>query len=86
MFQKLQGDQAIFQKAIFVLANLVGIGLAIYKFNSMGLLPTHQSDWLEFLEPQKVYIYTQLKILETKVHIFIFSFTRVWRSLEEGFY
>ena len=53
VFQKLQGDQAIFQKAIFVLANLVGIGLAIYKFNSMGVLPTHQSDWLEFLEPQK---------------------------------
>ena len=80
VFQKLQGDQAIFQKAIFVLANLVGIGLAIYKFNSMGVLPTHQSDWLEFLEPQKVY--TQLKILETKVHIFIFSFTEfgdLWR-------
>lgn len=53
-FKNLVGDQAIFQKAIFVLGNLAVIGLAIYKFHSMGLLPTYQSDWLEFQEPQKV--------------------------------
>ena len=77
MFQKLQGDQAIFQKAIFVLANLVGIGLAIYKFNSMGVLPTHQSDWLEFLEPQKVY--THIRNKSTYLHFSFTEFGDLWR-------
>ena len=53
-FKNLVGDQAIFQKAVYVFGNLAVIGLAVYKFHSMGLLPTYQSDWLEFQEPQKV--------------------------------
>ncbi len=52
---KLLGDQAIFMKGIYILGNIAALAFALYKFNSMGLLPTHQSDWLEFLEPQKVY-------------------------------
>jgi len=40
------------QKFIFFLGNLVNIGLALYKCHSMGLLPTHASDWLAFVEPQ----------------------------------
>ena len=51
---KLLGDQAIFMKGIYILGNIAALAVALYKFNSMGLLPTHQSDWLEFLEPQKV--------------------------------
>ena len=51
---KFKGDQAIFQKGMFVLANVMGIALAVYKFNNMGVLPTHKSDWLEFQEPQQV--------------------------------
>ncbi len=51
---KLLGDQAIFMKGIYILGNIAALAFALYKFNSMGLLPTHQSDWLEFLEPQKV--------------------------------
>ena len=39
---------------VYLLANIVGIMLAVYKFHSMGVLPTHQSDWLEFMEPRKV--------------------------------
>ncbi|XP_003385718.1 PREDICTED: ER membrane protein complex subunit 4-like [Amphimedon queenslandica] len=53
-FKNLVGDQAIFQKAVYVFGNLAVIALAVYKFHSMGLLPTYQSDWLEFQEPQKI--------------------------------
>lgn len=53
-FKNFVGEQAIFQKAAFIFGNLVMFGLATYKVHSMGLLPTYQSDWLEFQEPQKV--------------------------------
>ncbi|EFN84454.1 Transmembrane protein 85 [Harpegnathos saltator] len=41
-------------KALFTLQQrqLVNIALALYKCQSMGLLPTHASDWLAFVEPQ----------------------------------
>lgn len=50
-FKVIEGGYAIQQKFIFVLGNLVNIGLAIYKCHSMGLLPSHSSDWLAFVEP-----------------------------------
>ena len=31
--------------------NLAGVALAMYKCHSMGLLPTHVSDWLAFADP-----------------------------------
>ena len=55
VFRRLTGDQAILQKMVYVLANLVVIGLAVYKCNAMGLLPTAQSDWLEFMAARKVF-------------------------------
>ena len=54
VFDKLKGDQAIMQKLMYILANLIGIALAVYKFNSMGLLPTSPSDWLEFIDVKTV--------------------------------
>ncbi len=39
------------QKAVFVLGNLANVALAMYKCHSMGLLPTHASDWLAFADP-----------------------------------
>lgn len=41
------------QKFIFFIGNLINIGLALYKCHSMGLLPTHASDWLAFVDPQQ---------------------------------
>ena len=49
VFVKLSGDQAVLQIMVYLLANVVGICLGLYKVNAMGLLPTHQSDWLEFM-------------------------------------
>nr|XP_054748280.1 ER membrane protein complex subunit 4-like [Lytechinus pictus] len=53
-YKMLEGSpQALIQKVVYFIANLLGIALALYKCSSMGLLPTHSSDWLSFLEPQQ---------------------------------
>lgn len=49
-FESVAANIAL-QKFIFFIGNLVNIGLALYKCHSMGLLPTHASDWLAFVEP-----------------------------------
>lgn len=51
-FKMVENSSALGQKAVYVLGNLVNIGLALYKCQSMGLLPIHSSDWLAFVEPQ----------------------------------
>uniref|UniRef100_U5EVH5 ER membrane protein complex subunit 4 n=1 Tax=Corethrella appendiculata TaxID=1370023 RepID=U5EVH5_9DIPT len=51
-FKVIEGISATGQKFVYMLGNLVNIGLALYKCHSMGLLPTHSSDWLAFVEPQ----------------------------------
>lgn len=51
-FKVIEGTNAFGQKFIFFLGQLVNIILALYKCQSMGLLPTHASDWLAFVEPQ----------------------------------
>ncbi|XP_006818021.2 ER membrane protein complex subunit 4-like [Saccoglossus kowalevskii] len=45
--------QSLVQKFVYFLGNIGGVGLAAYKCSSMGLLPTHASDWISFLEPQE---------------------------------
>ena len=39
------------QKLAYILGNLINIAMAMYKCHSMGLLPTHSSDWLAFADP-----------------------------------
>ncbi|XP_066597421.1 ER membrane protein complex subunit 4 [Prorops nasuta] len=51
-FKVAEGTQAVGQKFVYLLGQLVNIALALYKCQSMGLLPTHASDWLAFVEPQ----------------------------------
>ena len=54
-YKMLDGSPAAWaQKAVYFVSNLAGIALALYKCQSMGLLPTHSSDWLSFLEPAQV--------------------------------
>ncbi|KAL3104211.1 hypothetical protein niasHS_002238 [Heterodera schachtii] len=38
-------------KIVFALGNLCAIALAVYKCHTMGLLPNHASDWLDFVPP-----------------------------------
>ncbi|GAB6030405.1 hypothetical protein CHUAL_007283 [Chamberlinius hualienensis] len=52
-FRMIQGQHAAAQKFVYLLGNVACIALALYKCQSMGLLPTHASDWLEFVEAQK---------------------------------
>uniref|UniRef100_H2Y8I3 ER membrane protein complex subunit 4 n=1 Tax=Ciona savignyi TaxID=51511 RepID=H2Y8I3_CIOSA len=44
-------SQYIFQTFLYLLGNCLALALAVYKCNSMGLLPTHASDWLAFADP-----------------------------------
>jgi len=39
-------------KLIYLLGNLTQLGLALYKCQSMGLLPTYNSDWIAFADQQ----------------------------------
>ncbi|CAH0557566.1 unnamed protein product [Brassicogethes aeneus] len=39
------------QMIVYVLGHLLNIGLALFKCQSMGLLPIYSSDWLAFVEP-----------------------------------
>ncbi|OWR42886.1 ER membrane protein complex subunit 4 [Danaus plexippus] len=50
-FKMVEGTQAAGQKFVYIIGNIVNILLALYKCQSMGLLPTHSSDWLAFEEP-----------------------------------
>lgn len=52
-FATIEGNQAFLQKFVYFLGNIACLGLALYKCQSMGLLPTHSSDWLDFLENPK---------------------------------
>ncbi|XP_017769831.1 PREDICTED: ER membrane protein complex subunit 4 [Nicrophorus vespilloides] len=51
-FKLVEDSSAAAQKLVYLLGNFINIGLALYKCQSMGLLPTHSSDWLAFVEPQ----------------------------------
>jgi hypothetical protein len=51
-FKIVEDSNAAPQKIVYMIGNLVNLGLALYKCQSMGLLPTHSSDWLAFVEPQ----------------------------------
>lgn len=47
-------SQKFLQGLVYLIGNLMGLALAVYKCQSMGLLPTHASDWLAFIEPPEV--------------------------------
>lgn len=38
-------------KLLFIALNLAGLGLGVWKLNTLGLLPTHASDWVSSLPP-----------------------------------
>uniref|UniRef100_A0A8C2N8J6 ER membrane protein complex subunit 4 n=1 Tax=Cricetulus griseus TaxID=10029 RepID=A0A8C2N8J6_CRIGR len=44
-------NQKFLQGLIYLIGNLMGLALAVYKCRSLGLLPTHASDWLAFIKP-----------------------------------
>ncbi|KAK3086289.1 hypothetical protein FSP39_016371, partial [Pinctada imbricata] len=52
-FKMIEGSQAPLQKIVYMFGNLVCLALAVYKCQTMGLLPTFASDWLAFVDPQK---------------------------------
>lgn len=45
---------------MFLVGNGLGLALALYKCQAMGLLPTRPSDWLAFVAPPQVRVDTRL--------------------------
>ncbi|WAR12758.1 EMC4-like protein [Mya arenaria] len=52
-FKMIEGRQATLQKFVYIVGNMVSLGLAVYKCQTMGLLPTTASDWLAFIDVPK---------------------------------
>jgi len=52
-FKMIEGKNSAIQRFVYFIGNLSGVALAVYKCQVMGLLPTHASDWLAFVEPQQ---------------------------------
>jgi hypothetical protein len=52
--KQFEGGQAVYQKLVFVMANIALVCLAAYKCHSMGLLPLYKSDWIDFLDIRRV--------------------------------
>jgi len=53
-----KSPQYVIQTVVYILGQFVGLSLAVYKCNVMGLLPTHPSDWLAFKTPPSRIEYT----------------------------
>ncbi|XP_074599191.1 ER membrane protein complex subunit 4 [Brevipalpus obovatus] len=51
-YKLIEGSLHVVQKIIYLIGNLACLMLALWKCQSMGLLPLHPSDWLDFIEPQ----------------------------------
>lgn len=87
VYRQLKGDQAIIQIIVYVLANLAGIGLGLYKFHNMGLLPTAQSDWLEFMEERRVRLINVATTCVWQVDIAtVYEFALSWSDAESRIY
>ncbi|KAM6159912.1 ER membrane protein complex subunit 4-like [Erethizon dorsatum] len=51
-FKMLESSsQKFLQGLVYLIGNLMGLALAVYKCQSMGFLLSHASDWLAFTEP-----------------------------------
>ena len=53
-FATLEGEQSFLMKIIYMFGNIALLCMALYKCQSMGLLPTSPSDWIEFVEHKEV--------------------------------
>eukprot|EP01147_Barroeca_monosierra_P000760 gene760-4050_t len=70
-FAKLSKDQSfILPKIVYALGQLAVIGLAAWKCSGLGLIPTTQGDWLEFLPhvPHQVNIAPESRIYNETHH------------------
>lgn len=47
-------DKMLLVKLVYVLTNLMAVGVGVWKVGKMGLLPTTRSDWLAWEEAREV--------------------------------
>ena len=44
-------ESFVAQQGLYLLVNAASMGLAVYKAAGMGIIPSTQADWLEFMTP-----------------------------------
>ena len=66
----IDGTHATLQRGVYVISNMLAVALAVYKCQVMGLLPTHPSDWLAFVEPQTVSKKAMTGCLLAEINVF----------------
>ncbi|KAF9681334.1 hypothetical protein SADUNF_Sadunf06G0215200 [Salix dunnii] len=69
-------------KLVFIALNLGGLALGIWKLNTLGLLPTHASDWVSSLPPAKdqepyYYSFACLFFRRSNIHVVVFLCSNV---------
>lgn len=52
----MESSMLFMPKLVYCILYFIGIGIALFKFNSLGLLPTTASDWYIIFPLQKVNI------------------------------
>lgn len=52
----MESSMLFMPKFVYCVLYFIGIGIALFKFNSLGLLPTTASDWYIIFPLQKVNI------------------------------
>lgn len=48
--QEHRSNSLLCSQLVFVLIHMCNLALGVYKVSEMGLLPTHSSDWLQFIQ------------------------------------
>ena len=73
------GVNILGQKLVFILGNLANVALAMWKCHSMGLLPTHASDWLAFADPlERAEVGVVIMVLLELLLLIQLFFCRLW--------
>ncbi|CAN6992301.1 unnamed protein product [Brassica oleracea var. botrytis] len=80
--------ELLMPKLVFLALNLGGLALGIWKLNTLGLLPTHASDWVSSLPPPQVSNLVSMSIMSVHIHIIFHSISifRRLNTLEEDMF
>lgn len=51
---KNNGSEIILAKIVFIICQVLNMGIGVYKLYKMGLIPHQEADWLAWKEPKKI--------------------------------
>jgi ER membrane protein complex subunit 4 len=64
MFEQFEGKEVslLGPKLLYAAANIISIGLGVYKFSNMGIIPVQPADWAGLYPAQSAYESNQVLI------------------------